>query len=52
MTVAQGDAAPACLMLKVHKTHKNTPETRCFRGEFGGDYWTRTSDLMRVKHAL
>ena len=20
--------------------------------KYGGDYWTRTSDLMRVKHAL
>ena len=23
-----------------------------FKAFFGADYWTRTSDLMRVKHAL
>ena len=27
------------------------PETEV-SGSFGADYWTRTSDLMRVKHAL
>ena len=31
--------------------HKN-PETSMVSGFCGGDCWTRTSDLMRVKHAL
>ena len=31
--------------------HKN-PETSTVSGFCGGDCWTRTSDLMRVKHAL
>ena len=32
------------------KAKRNTTQRVVFL--FGADYWTRTSDLMRVKHAL
>ena len=38
--------------IKVGKTKQNTRKTAVFRVLFGGDYGTRTCDLMRVKHAL
>ena len=37
---------------KSYKKQIKTPEISRFRCFLGGDYWTRTSDLLRVKQAL
>ena len=38
----------ALIVLKSRQKQIKTPESRDFRCFYGGDYWTRTSDLLRV----
>ena len=46
------EEAPKIKRLKKLRITKENHRNQAIPVIFGGDYWTRTSGLMRVKHAL
>jgi hypothetical protein len=46
------DETPKIKHLKKLQITKENHRNQAIPVIFGGDYWTRTSGLMRVKHAL
>ena len=48
----QGHTGRKYYVIKVREPKKKPPKTGVFGGIIGGDWGTRTLDLMRVKHAL